>query len=98
MYFVVKTTLYKYKISFGVSENGRRKSRDITLHGLVVPYGVTDLDQQWLRKCLFAWQHRTITLTNVDASSQVFCGIHLKAMPQQMPINLIRYTFLNVTL
>ena len=31
------------------------------------------------------WQHQAIAWTNVDISLVRFCGIHLRAIPQQMP-------------
>ena len=40
-----------------------------------------------------AWRHQTITLTNVDLSSNVFCGIHQKAILSEVLINLIRNTY-----
>ena len=48
----------------------------LTHCGLVMPYGNIDLGHHWFRKWLVTWQHQAITLTNVDLSSSVLCGIH----------------------
>ena len=48
--------------------------------GLVMPYGVRDLDQHWFRYWLVAWRHQAITWTNVGLSSVRFCGIHLRTL------------------
>ena len=37
-----------------------------------------------------AWRHQTITRSNVDISSQVFRGIHLRAISQILLLNLLR--------
>ena len=34
-----------------------------------------------------AWRHQAITWTNVDLSSNMFCGIHMKAIKQKMHMN-----------
>ena len=38
---------------------------------------------------LYAWQHQTITSTNIDLSSKVFYGIHLRAISEDLLMNLI---------
>ena len=53
-----------------------------------MPYGNIHLGQHWLRQWFVAWRHETITRTNVDLSSQVFCGIYLRAISQVVLINL----------
>ena len=49
----------------------------------VTLYGIIELRQQWFRYWLVAWWHQT--WTNVDYSSARSCGIHLRAISQQMP-------------
>ena len=48
--------------------------------GLVMPYGDIELGQHWIRWWFLAWQHQTITWTNVDLSSVRFSSIHLRAI------------------
>ena len=36
-----------------------------------------------------AWWQQAITYANVDLSSKVFCGIHLRAISQEELLNLI---------
>ena len=38
-----------------------------------------------------AWRHQAITWTNVDLSSKMFCGIHLKAISQEELMSLIHH-------
>ena len=33
------------------------------------------------------WRHQAITWTNVDLSSKVFCGIHLRSISQEVLMN-----------
>ena len=56
--------------------------------GPAMPYGNIDLGQHWLRKWHIAWQHPAITWVKVDLS-KVFCGIHLRAILQEVLMNLI---------
>ena len=49
--------------------------------GLVTPYGNMDLGQHWRRQA--------ITWIDVDLSSKVFCGIHLRLISQEVVMNLI---------
>ena len=37
----------------------------------------------------FAWWHQAITWTHVDLTSEVFHGIHLRAISQEALMNLI---------
>ena len=46
----------------------------------MTPYGDMGLGQHWLRLWLIAWQHKAITWTNVDLSSVMSLGIHLRAL------------------
>ena len=55
------------------------------------------LGQHWLRKWLVACRHQAISLTNIDLSSKVFCGIHLRTISQDVPMNLIRYMSSKIT-
>ena len=64
---------------------------------LVVPYDDINLGQHW-RKWLIAWWHQGITWTNVDLSSKVLYGIHLKAVSQEMPKISIYWIILKITL
>ena len=57
---------------------------NLTDCGLVTPYGHIELDRHWLRLWLIAWQHQVIISTNVDLSSNLFCGIHLRTISQEM--------------
>ena len=54
----------------------------LTHCGPVTPYGDIGLSQYWLRKWLVAWRHQAIAWTNVEFP---FCGIHLRAISQQVP-------------
>ena len=56
-----------------------------THYGLVTPYDHIDLAQHWFRKWLVAWRHQAITWTNGDSSLVCFCGIHPRAISQQVP-------------
>ena len=40
----------------------------LTYCGLVMPYGIVDLDQHWFSSWIVAWWHQAITSTNVDWS------------------------------
>ena len=51
-------------------------------YGLMTPYGKKHLDQHWLGQWLLGLRHQAITWINVDISSRVFCGIHLRAISQ----------------
>ena len=52
-------------------------------------YGDINLSQHRFRQWLSAWQHQAITWTNVDLWSEVFFGIHLWAMSQEVDMYLI---------
>ena len=58
-------------------------------------YGGIDLGQHWLRQWLVAWWHQAITWTNVDLSSNVVSGIHLRAILHEMLKIYPRYEFEN---
>ena len=65
----------------------------LTHCGLVAPYGNMELGQHWLRLWLVAWRHQAITWTNVDLSSVMSLGIHLRALSLdnvKKPINKTR--------
>ena len=49
---------------------------------------------QWLA----AWQHQAIIWTNVELTSHVFCGIHLRAISQAVCMKLISNMCLEITL
>ena len=55
--------------------------------------GDIDRDQHWL----VAWQHEAITLTDIDLSSEVFYGIHLRPISQVL-MNLILDMCLGIAL
>ena len=44
------------------------------------------------------WRHQAITWTNVDLLSKLFCGLHLRAVSQDLLMNLIRHMFLETAL
>ena len=50
-------------------------------------YDVIDLSHQLFKWWLGATRQQAITWTNVDASSKVFCGIHLSEISQEMHMN-----------
>ena len=50
---------------------------ELALYGLVMPYGIIDLGQHWLRSWLIASWHQAITWINVSA--KVFSDVHLRA-------------------
>ena len=56
----------------------------ISFNGLWLSDAIWDIDpgQYWSRKWLAAWQHQAIIWTNVDLSSNVFCGIHMRVISQ----------------
>ena len=56
----------------------------LTHYGLETPNGNTDLGQYWPMQWLVAWQHQVITWTNADFSLVRICGIHMRAIPQQV--------------
>ena len=58
----------------------------LTQFGLVMSYGDTNLGQHWFRQWLVACWHQAITWTNADLS-KVFCGLHLRAISQEVLIN-----------
>ena len=67
--------------------------------GPVMPYGDTDLGRQSLRYWLVAWRHQAITWNSVDLSSNVICGIQLRAISQNCWwILSTTYWWLNVKL
>ena len=59
----------------------KQLSGALTHRGLEMPYDM-DLGQHWLRHCFITW-------TNVDISSEVFRGIHIIAISQEVLMNLI---------
>ena len=64
----------------------------LTHRVLVLLYDSINLSQHWLRYWLVAWRHQAITLTNVDLSSKnlkVFVNIYLRAISQEILMNLI---------
>ena len=63
----------------------------------VMPHiGDINLGQHWLRLWLVTWQHQAITWTNVDLWSVKSCGIHLRAVSQE--VNLIHNMCSEITL
>ena len=64
--------------------------------GLVGPYDSIELAQLWFKLWLVAW-HQAITWTDVDLSSNAFCGIHLRATSQEPPMSSIRKMCSNTT-
>ena len=68
------------------------------LCGLVAIYGYIDLEQHWLRWWFVAWRHHAITWTNVDSSLVIFCGIHLRAISEWVPMLLFRIMSLQAIL
>ena len=62
--------------------------------GLVILYGDTDLDQQWLRWWFVTSLHQNITRTNVDFTLMRFCGIHLKLLLHILNFNIVVLTLL----
>ena len=69
----------------------------LTHCGPVMPYDDEDLGQHWLRQWLVAWWHPAITRNN-DLSYQMFDGIDLRTISQEVFMNLIRYLWLKITL
>ena len=61
------------------------------------PYGDRELGQPWLRWWLAAWRHQAITWTNVDLSSAMSCGFHVRAIQQEMPQSSIPKICLKIT-
>ena len=57
-----------------------------------------DLGQNWLRYWLVAWQHQAIPWTNADLSSQVFYGIYLRTISQELLQISIHKISLKITL
>ena len=70
----------------------------LTLCDLVMPYGDRHLGQHWPMIWFAPWRRQVITWTNVHVSSMEFCGIHLRAISQVMPVNLICSMCLEITL
>ena len=56
------------------------------------------MGQHWLKQWLVAWRHQAITQTNVDLSSNFFCGINMGEHLQEELMKLIRNACLDVTL
>ena len=96
MLFIKKITLNRNIRNTAAYRNQNISS--LTSRGLVTPYGYIDLGQHWFRYWLFAWQHRAFTWTYVDIPPKVFCVIHLKAIPQEVLMNIIRTMCLESTL
>ena len=69
----------------------------LTHCGLVTPYVARDLVQHWLRWWLVAWRHQAITWTNVDLSSVMSNGIHLRAILQEIPQSSVTKISLKIT-
>ena len=57
-------------------------------YGLVTLYGIIGFGEHCLRWGLVARQRQTITWTNADLLSKVFCGKHLRAVSQVALMNL----------
>ena len=53
----------------------------------------TDLGHRWFSQWLVPWWHQAIIWTNIDLSSEAFCGIHLGTIPRKRVINLIRHMY-----
>ena len=66
---------------------------ELTHCGLVTPYGDIDLGQ-WLG----AIRHQAIIWANVDLSSKMFYGIHLRAISQEVPTKSIHSKCFQITL
>ena len=66
--------------------------------GLVTPCHNIDLGQHRFRWWLGAWKHQAMTWTNVDLERNVFCGIRLRAISQEVLKNLIRKISSEMTL
>ena len=58
---------------------------DLSLSGLVTPYGDIGLGQHWFRWWLVAWWHQAITWTNVDLSSVSSSYLHLMLIFVEIP-------------
>ena len=58
--------------------------------GLVAPYDDTDLGKHGLRWWIGTGRYQAITWTNVDLSSMGLCGVHLKAVSQEVLKNSIQ--------
>ena len=59
----------------------------LTYCGLMTSYGDMDLSQYRLR-LFVAWRRQEIPRNNVDLSSQVFWGIHFRAISKEVSMNL----------
>ena len=70
----------------------------VTHWGMVMLHGDLDLGQHWLRLWFVAWQHLVITWIIVDSSLEVFYSIHLRAISQEVLMNLMRNTCMKITL
>ena len=66
----------------------------LTYCNLVKPYDDLDLDQHWLDNGLLP----DGTWTKVDLSSKVLCDIHMRAISQEVLMNLIRSFCSKITL
>ena len=65
--------------------------RPIAPNPLACPaQGIVSSQSQQLNEWLVAWLHQAITWTSVDLPSDVYCGIHLRAIPEE----LLMYTLL----
>ena len=62
---------------------------NLTHYSLVTRYGDIDPGQHWLRYCLVAWWYQAITWTNVDTSSMVISGLHVRAISQEVLIKFM---------
>ena len=66
--------------------------------GQLIPYGNIDLCKYWFRWWLVSWLHQAISWTNVDLTSNVFSGIHLSAILEDIPMNLVHNMHSEITL
>ena len=57
-------------------------------HGLVTSYDDIYLAPHSIRWCFAAWQQQGITQINIDLSSNMFFGIHLRAESQKSAYEL----------
>ena len=60
----------------------------LTHCGRVTPYDDINFGKHWLRWWLVACRHQAITWNKIDFSSKAFWDIHLRAISQEMPMNV----------
>ena len=63
----------------------------------MMSYGGIDVGQNSCRQWLVAWWQQAIIWTNVDLSSKVFYGIHMRAILHEMLMNLICNMYFQIT-